>query len=374
MTAKRNPPRNPRGARRGSATLSGLPATGPLTLDEARAVVEVAGDRRRKLTSRSAGRTTAARRSPTPDTATGITVLGAERRRVRLERAKEDRERIREYRATLAVLQRRGVRRPGTELLAGAAAASFVPLKVLAEGDSWFDYPGHPIEGGVIPRLQRLLGVPILNLARAGDEVRYMLGVRERKEMIGRLTRGCPTGGPWDALLFSGGGNDIVGDPLVLLLHDFDADSSPDSLIDGRRLDAALTLIRAGYEDLIGLRDRLTPDTHLFFHVYDFAIPDGRGICHFGPWLQPSFLQRGFPRPDLNRRIAVTRVLLERFAELLVTLCAGRSRVTVVPTQGTLPPVPGSWHNELHPSRAGFASVAQLFRQEIREAFPDRVN
>ena len=53
--------------------------------------------------------------------------------------------------------------------------------------------------------------------------------------------------------------------------------------------------MRAGYEDLIGLRDSLSPQTRLFFHGYDFAIPDGRGICHLGPWLKPTFDLRGFP-------------------------------------------------------------------------------
>ena len=54
------------------------------------------------------------------------------------------------------------------------AAANF------RRGDSWFDYPVPFFGGGIIPRLENRLGVPILNLAKAGDEVRYMLGVEER--------------------------------------------------------------------------------------------------------------------------------------------------------------------------------------------------
>lgn len=93
----------------------------------------------------------------------------------------------------------------------------------MAEGDSWFDYPVPLFGGGIVSRLERRLGVPILNLAKAGDEVRYMLGVKERKELIAQLTRGCPAGGAWDVLLFSGGGNDIVDNPMVLWIKDFDA-------------------------------------------------------------------------------------------------------------------------------------------------------
>ena len=115
-----------------------------------------------------------------------------------------------------------------------------------------------------------------------------MLGVKERKILIEQLTNGCPAGGPWDAMLFSGGGNDIVDNPMVLWIRDFDATLPPAALIHQPRLDAALTLVRAGYEDLIALRDSLSPQTRLFFHAYDFVIPDGRGVC---------FTARGSNRP-----------------------------------------------------------------------------
>ena len=81
--------------------------------------------------------------------------------------------------------------------------------------------------GGIIPRLEKKLGVPILNLAKAGDEVRYMLGVKERKILIEQFTNGCPAGGPWDAMLFSGGGNDIVDNPMALWIKDFNAALPP---------------------------------------------------------------------------------------------------------------------------------------------------
>ena len=36
-----------------------------------------------------------------------------------------------------------------------------------------------PVVSKAVTRLEEKLGVPILNLAKAGDEVRYMLGVKE---------------------------------------------------------------------------------------------------------------------------------------------------------------------------------------------------
>ena len=83
------------------------------------------------------------------------------------------------------------------------------------------------------------------------------------------------------------------------------------------RFDAALALVRAGYEDLIALRDKLSPSTHLVFQGYDFAIPDGRGICGLGPWLKPTFDLRKFP--TLAAGQAVVKAMLEQFAAMLTT-------------------------------------------------------
>jgi hypothetical protein len=122
----------------------------------------------------------------------------------------------------MTIMKKRGARRPRPK---GAAktkreepapeGGSFVPLQIFAEGDSWFDYPIPFFGGGIIPRLENRFGVPILHLAKAGDEVRYMLGVEERTLLTEHLTNGCPAGGPWDVLLFSGGGNDIVDNPMA---------------------------------------------------------------------------------------------------------------------------------------------------------------
>jgi len=50
-------------------------------------------------------------------------------------------------------------------------------MQIFAEGESWCDYPVR-FRGSDIPRLERpRLGVPILNLRKAGDDGQHMLGV-----------------------------------------------------------------------------------------------------------------------------------------------------------------------------------------------------
>jgi hypothetical protein len=228
----------------------------------------------------------------------------------------------------------------------------------MAEGDSWFDYPPFIFKGGIVPRLQRLLGVPILDMSKAGDEVRFMLGVEQRKRLMELFRDGCPAGGPWDVLLFSGGGNDIVDNPMALWVRDFDPNVPPAQLLNQPRFDIALGLVRAGYEDLIALRDRFSPTTHLVFHGYDFAIPDGRGICHLGPWLKPTFDLRGFP--NRASASAVVEAMLTQFAAMLAALETAHPKVAFINGQGTLPRQTSAWHNELHPDSDGYDKFAAM--------------
>jgi hypothetical protein len=345
-----------------------VPGEGPVTLEEARALAQ---RQQPKLALRAVRKTAAPPASPA--------AVGAEREKLKQEQREERARRIREYKATIAIMKQRGARRPRARPGKGGEprddkpttkdGGSFEPLQIFAEGDSWFDYPVPFFSGGIVPRLETRLGVPILNIAKAGDEVRYMLGVEEREVLAEHLTNGSPAGGAWDVLLFSGGGNDIVDNPMALWVKDWDPAIPPEDHIHKPRFDSALALVRAGYEDLIELRDQLSPTTHLVLHGYDFAIPDGRGICGFGPWLLPTFELRKFP--TLAARQAVVKAMLEQFAAMLISLSG--PTVTFINGQGTLAPQPSSWHNELHPSRAGFEKFADLFQVRLKALFPDRV-
>ena len=343
------------------------PDAGPVSLAEAKALAQA---KHPKLAVR------AVRESVAPPTSPAA--VGAERERLEKERRDEFTRRVREYKATMEIMKKRGARRPRPKKAAkprGEEAApegeSFVPLQIFAEGDSWFDYPVPFFGGGIITRLENRLGVPILNLAKAGDEIRYMLGVEERILLTEHLTSGCPAGGPWDVLLFSGGGNDVVDNPMALWIKDWDPALPPIDLIHKSRFQTALALVRAGYEDLIELRDNLSPGTHLVFHDYDFAIPDGRGICGFGPWLKPTFDLRKFPLGVARQEVA--KAMLLQFAAMLTSLAGTASNVTFINGQGTLKPQTSSWHNELHPSKAGFERFANIFWDKLKALFPNRV-
>ncbi|RCW70157.1 hypothetical protein [Pseudorhodoferax soli] len=371
VAKKRAPPK------KAAAPRPARPADGPLTLGQAKALVAA----RRAAPAHAPMRGVAPAGAPAGPAPTQPTPgdVGRERRQLAIAQRREERQRIQDYKAVMRLLKQRGVQGlpapAAAPARAGAApretAGAGMPLQMLAEGDSWFDYPVPLFGGGIVPRLERLAGLPILNLAKAGDEARQMMGVEQRQRLTMQLRDGCPAGGAWDVLLFSGGGNDIVDDPMALWVRDFVAGRPPAEQLHRPRFDAALAMVRAAYEDLIGLRDTCSPGTQLVFHAYDFALPDGRGICHMGPWLKPTFSLRGFPTQQDG--FEVMQVMLTEFAAMLASLAAANARVTLVNGQGTLAPERANWHNELHPSRQGFERFAEQFPAQLRALFPGRL-
>jgi len=349
-----------------AAALEASRPPAPVTLAEAEKLSGVAGRVRRAVTELVAAAAVEDKVVPRD--------IATVRKRLQKQEDRELAQRIRDYKATMAILERRGVAEARVAPAEFAGRESIVPLaqphrplRVMAEGDSWFNYPPFPIKGGLVKRLKGLLGVPILDLSKAGDEVRNMLGVEQRMLIAKHLSDGSPAGGQWDCFLFSGGGNDIVGNPMALWINPYVANATPVQLVNQPRFNAALAIIRAGYEDLISLRDQLSPNTELVFHSYDYAIPDGRGVCGYGPWMWPSFAVRGFPSTAVA--FPVVKEMLRQFATMLAQI-ANRPGVTFVNTQNTLSPVVGSWHNELHPSDAGYDQVANVIYQRLRVRFP----
>jgi hypothetical protein len=234
------------------------------------------------------------------------------------------------------------------------------PKHLFAEGDSWFKYPlGH----AVISQLEGLIHTPIANFAWPGAETRQLLGVHEREEIEKRLRDGPEHGKKWDVFLFSGGGDDIVGDQMVLFLTRGAYDAQhPDAVLNGR-FDEVLDLVMGAYQDLIGLRDALSPQTLIVGHVYDYAWASGKGACWLGPWLRPSLDYAGVPRGVDQHK--VMGAMLDRFAARLQEVAKGRNFL-IVPTHDTLH-AEAEWANELHPKDPGFRAVARKFQAVLQQ-------
>ena len=263
---------------------------------------------------------------------------------------------------------------PGIALRAVAPAAGKQNLRILAEGDSWFEYPLPVTHGdGVIYQLQKLLGYGIANMAQHGLEVEQMMGLSLRQEIITRLSDSRIR---FDALLFSGGGNDIVGDQFCIWLKDSPPAPPPTQMLDMNAVNSALAILEAEYRELVDIRDQYSPQTVIFVHAYDFPPVTGIGVCGEGPWLKPSldyaYKHLGVANPDPNDEFVVVKTLMQMFGAMLDRIAADPTvqKFIVVPTQGTLTPNASDWQNEIHPSSNGFTKIAQKFQTSLQSAFP----
>jgi hypothetical protein len=252
------------------------------------------------------------------------------------------------------------------------------PLNLIATGDSWFDYPltGQvPIPSDVIAQLRRhAQPTPlILNLAHHGDAVTGILGTSKRARLAAALADQA-TYGKFDAILFSGGGNDIAGDEFRFWLNDAAGNLDPAHAINDAMLEDILGIVTAGYNDLADLRDAVVPGTPILVHAYAFAQPNNLGVCGLGPWLFPSFQQRGWMTDpanaaDLARGSDIIRVILLRFHDRLRSFAVSRPNVILVETQDLV--APNQWANELHPTPAGFRAAANAFAAALLGQFPN---
>jgi hypothetical protein len=288
--------------------------------------------------------------------------IGAARRAVKQQAARERKARIAAYLKTLKPAK------PSpreSHPLALTAPAPATP-RVLADGDSWFDYPWIlGTDGGVIDHLQSLSGVNILNTAHYGDSVEQMLGVEKRQRIEALLTNPG-----FDILLFSGGGNDIAGDQFCLWLT-ANAGGDAASAVDFERLQDILKVVEAGYRDLIEIRDRRAPDCWIVTHAYDFPLPSNDGVCGLGPWLKPSLDYRGW-RKTLDQ-FNIVKAVMSQFNDILVNLgmeqkMAGK-KFLHVRTQGTLKPLK-DWDNEIHPNDGGFTKIAKKISTALNGIYP----
>lgn len=249
------------------------------------------------------------------------------------------------------------------------AAAVLTAGTLVAQGDSWFDYPWHDI----LKLLEDRYGYSVESVAHRGERVEDMAYANGQLEGLTRiLEKTIRRGTPPKAILLSGGGNDIAGAEFGMLLnhaHSALAGLNQEILagvIDQRIRVAYITILGAVTELCKAQVGKPLP---IVVHGYDHPVPDGRGflggwLFFPGPWLEPGFRAKGYS--DLILRISLAKELIDRFNQMLqsvVSLASFTEHVRYVDLRGTLSTSPEDyqdwWANELHPTPRGFEAVTR---------------
>jgi len=243
---------------------------------------------------------------------------------------------------------------------------------VLVEGDSWFNLP--PLIGGtnLVISLKQIFGtkISILDLSHSGDEAREMLSGDQLKTLQETLNTKDVS---FDAILFSGGGNDLVGPNLLPLLKSYKDNWSAEDCISADRLDTRLTQIASAYQELTWVRDDYEKDAKIFTHGYDFANPNGKGARFIlevaGGWVKARLDSKGIPTALHSE---IVKILLKRFEQKIKSVMPSSRNCVHVETQGTLTEA-AHWSDELHPSEIGFNLMAEKFATALKNAFQGRL-
>ena len=266
----------------------------------------------------------------------------------------------------------------------------FFERRCLAQGDSWFSIGALPPTRTtrVVAELRLEKSTVVVNCAKPGAVLQRMTNTSKEVQFL-KLLRG-KMALKWDALLISGGGNDLIdavgsaptGAPNQRLLRTpAERGNGPlagADYISEPGWQVFTDHIAAVFNQLVDERDSgVNRPTPLVWHNYARVMPrpSGAGLG-FGPWLLPALDSYAVPPAD---RLAVADELLSRLGALIGSLVAARhaadadcrlfvadsmnAGITIADAGST--DVSGDWVNEIHLTRSGYQKCAEAWQQVL---------
>ncbi|MBC8754763.1 hypothetical protein H2O64_08780 [Kordia sp. YSTF-M3] len=246
-------------------------------------------------------------------------------------------------------------------------------LVIVAEGDSWFDYT---LKKDVIDYLIKK-GYAIDKYAKAGDTLENMIygtEYRSRRDTVWhsgslslqRTLNSIRKHKP-KIVLFSGGGNDIVGSEILgYLNHKF---SNSTELINKDIFQARLKEMKRAIEFFIKSARSTAVNCNILMDGYDYAKVNGKGYSFIfrnikGPWLLPSFGMKGIT--DKQDQEAIIKYFVDEFNEMLLELDAAYEHFHHIDLRGKFPN-DSQWDNEIHLKNSGYREIANIYHEKIKK-------
>ncbi|MBA4852388.1 caspase family protein [Emticicia sp. BO119] len=231
-------------------------------------------------------------------------------------------------------------------------------LRVVAEGDSWFQYPIQLQD--IVDQLYKRYAV--LSLAEAGDTLENYLKKREYVKAIG--DEGSKI------FLVSGGGNDVLGKEFQFFLKDEPDrdDDSPKRYLTQKFFNQLEKLERL-YVEMFSELISQYKDLHIFVHCYDYIIPLDTTISgnkKKTSWSGKFMIEKKIiPQTEREKLISY---ILDQFAEKIKSLISKNNfqdNVTLIDTRNLVGR--NNWSDEIHPTNIGFELIGNKFIEEIEK-------
>lgn len=277
------------------------------------------------------------------------------------------------------------------QLTAGGEAGAFpleqYALNFLAQGDSWFSIGAIPpfLTSNLFDKMSLSRSAVAVNCARPGAELQHMVDSSNNKVFL-RLLSGNQAR-RWTALLLSGLGNDIISASqsgplnapdrrLLATKNEWGTGASPARYLSPSGWQTFSSHAREVFNALLENRDKSSVNRGIpvVLHTYDFVTPRNAGAgAGYGPWLYKAVRAFGVPEEDWA---GLGVALQQQLRALILDIASKESTVRVVDTQGTLTPASTSdagpsahWQNEIHPTRAGYRLLGDVWEKKLEAWF-----
>lgn len=260
-------------------------------------------------------------------------------------------------------------------------------LHFLAQGDSWFSIGAFPPwkTSNLFDKLSLSRAAVAVNCARPGAELVHMIDSTRNRGFL-QLLNGKKAM-RWTALLLSGLGNDVISasqSPATALPHqrllaradEWGPPGSAARYISQPGWAAFDAHAREVFRLLLLARDKTAVNRGIpvVLHTYDIMTPRGAPAGPgFGPWLYKAVKAYGIDEADW---LPLSTELVQRVGTLIHSIAAGEPTVHVVDTLGTLNPAgtqqrePSEhWHNEIHPTKAGYRRLGDVWEERLEAWF-----
>lgn len=231
---------------------------------------------------------------------------------------------------------------------------------VYAEGDSWFDKftaIGKP-DTNLLANIRLPQEVNVVDVARIGNvSSQFVSGhqLKQTKALFKKI--------PFNAILYSGGGNDLKN--LFTAKFDYAKDPNPAA-------DAFIAQVIGNVEKFIALRDSaenlITRKAPILLNGYDYIQPRkvsgsifGNSVDVVGPWLYPKMKTANLSSEKMGE---LAKLVIDKL-NIQLSILAESSNIYLIKTPGTLTRPGGTakatihWTDEIHPTKAGFTLLAQ---------------